>query len=63
MGHRVLSMRNQLDRVYAAFKEKYPTLIRRNTLLQQHHAKAHIAEKIKEKFAELEGIEVLSYSV
>ncbi|CAF1237776.1 unnamed protein product [Didymodactylos carnosus] len=52
----------QLDRVYDKLKEKYPTLVRRKrALFQQDNAKPHTAKKTKEKFDELEEVEVLPH--
>ena len=52
----------QLDRVYDKLKEKYPALInRKRALMQQDNAKPHTAKKTKDKFEELEGVEVLPH--
>ena len=52
----------QLDRVYDKLKEKYPALInRKRALMQQDNAKPHTAKKTKDKFKELEGVEVLPH--
>ena len=52
----------QLDRVYDKLMEKYPTLIRRKrALFQQDNARPHTAKKTKEKFDELEEVEVLPH--
>jgi len=52
----------QLDRVYEAMRQKYPTLIsRKRALLQQDNAPAHRAKKTQGKIAELDGIEVLPH--
>ena len=48
----------QLDRVYDALVEKYPSLVRRKrALFQQDNAKPHTARKIEE----LDGVEVLPH--
>lgn len=52
----------QVERVYDKLKEKYPALIRRKcALLQQDNAKPHTAKKTKEKFEELDGVEILPH--
>ena len=52
----------QLDRVYDKLKQKYPTLVRRNrALFQQDNAKSHTAKTTKEKFDELEDVEILPH--
>ena len=52
----------QLDRVYDKLKEKYPALVNRKRALFQHdNAKPHTAKKTKEKFEELDGVEVLPH--
>lgn len=52
----------QLDRVYDKLKEKYPVLFRRErALFQQDNAKPHTAKVTKEKFDELEEVEVLPH--
>lgn len=52
----------QLDRVYDKLKENYPTLVnRKRALFQQDNAKPHTAKKTKDKFEELDGVEVLPH--
>ena len=52
----------QLDRVYDKLKEKYPALVKRKrALLQQDNAKPHTAKKTKDKFEELDGVEILPH--
>jgi histone-lysine N-methyltransferase SETMAR len=52
----------QLDRVYDALVEKYPSLVRRKrALFQQDNAKPHTARKTSNKFEELDGVEVLPH--
>lgn len=52
----------QLDRVYEKLKEKYPALVtRKRALFQQDNARPHTAKKTKEKFKELDGVEVLPH--
>ena len=52
----------QLDCVYDKLKEKYPIAVRRTRgLFQQDNAKLHTAKKTKEKFDELEEVEVLPH--
>jgi histone-lysine N-methyltransferase SETMAR len=52
----------QLDCVYDKLKEKYPIAVRRTrALFQQDNAKPHTAKKTKEKFDELEEVEVLPH--
>ena len=54
----------QLDRAYEKLKEKYPTLVRRKRAsFQQDNAKPHTTTKTKEKFDELEKVEILPHSV
>ena len=56
----------QLDRVYDALVEKHPSLVRRKrALFQQGNTKPHTARGTRNKFEELDGVEVLpppSYS-
>jgi hypothetical protein len=48
--------------LYDKLKEKYPTLVRRKrALFQQDNATTHTAKKTKEKFDELEEVEVLPH--
>ena len=55
---------HQVARIYDKPKEKYPALVRRKrALFQQDNAKSHIAKKTKEKFAELDEVEVLPYLI
>jgi [histone H3]-lysine36 N-dimethyltransferase SETMAR len=52
----------QLDRVYDALKLKYPVLLRRKqALFHQDNAKPHTARITKEKFEQLEGVEILPH--
>ena len=52
----------QLDRVYDALVEKYPSLVRRKrALFQQDNAKPHTARKTSNKIEELDGVEVLPH--
>jgi histone-lysine N-methyltransferase SETMAR len=52
----------QLDRVYDALVEKYPSLVRRKrALFQQDNAKPHTARKTSKMFEELDGVEVLPH--
>ena len=52
----------QLERVYVKLKEKYPAMISEKcTLLQQDNAKPHTAKKTKEKFEQLDGVEILPH--
>jgi histone-lysine N-methyltransferase SETMAR len=52
----------QLDRVYDKLKQKYPILVnRKRVLMQQDNAKPHTAKKTKDKFEELDGVEVLPH--
>lgn len=52
----------QLERVYEKLKQKYPALInRKRALMQQDNAKPHTARKTKDKFEELDGVEVLPH--
>jgi histone-lysine N-methyltransferase SETMAR len=52
----------QLDHVYDKLKEKYPTLVRRKrALFQQDNAKPHTPKTTKEKFDELEDVEILPH--
>lgn len=52
----------QLEQVDERLKQKYPALINRNwPLVQQNNVKLHTARKIKDKFEELDGVEVLLY--
>ncbi|CAF1691162.1 unnamed protein product [Adineta ricciae] len=52
----------QLDRVYDKLKEKYPTLFRwKSALFQQDNAKPHTAKTTKEKFDDLDEVEVLPH--
>lgn len=52
----------QLDRVYDKLKAKYLNVVRRTRALFQHdNAKPHTAKKTKEKFDELDEVEVLPH--
>ena len=52
----------QLDRVYAVLRDRYPALInRKHVLLQQDNAPAHRAKLTQQKIQELEGIELLPH--
>lgn len=52
----------QLERVYDAVKLKYPALIgRKRALFHQDNAKPHTAKKTKEKFEQMEGVEILPH--
>jgi histone-lysine N-methyltransferase SETMAR len=52
----------QLERVYDKLKEKYPALVnRKRALMQQDNAKPHTAKKTKDKFEELDGVELLPH--
>lgn len=52
----------QLERVHAALRSKYPSLVnRRQVLLQHDNAPAHTSRVVKEKINELPGIEVLPH--
>ena len=54
----------QLDCVYDKLKEKYPIAVRRiRPFFQQDNAKPYTAKKTKEKFDELEEVEVLPHAV
>jgi histone-lysine N-methyltransferase SETMAR len=53
---------DQLERMYAKFKLKYPAIVNRNqTLLQQDNARPHTATLTLEKIQELGGIELLPH--
>ena len=52
----------QLERAYEKLKQKYPTLInQKRVLMQQDNAKPHTSRKTKDKFEELDGVEVLAH--
>lgn len=52
----------QLEQVYEKLKQKYPALInRKRALMQQENAKPHTSRKTKDKFEELDGVEVLPH--
>ena len=52
----------QLEPVYEKLKQKYPALInQRRVLKQQDNAKQHTFRKTKNKFEELDGVEVLPH--
>ena len=52
----------QLERVYVKLKEKYPAVISEKcALLQQDNAKTHAAKKTKEKFEQMDGVEILPH--
>ena len=53
----------QLDRVYATLRDRYPALVnRKHALLQQDNVPAHRAKLSQQKIKELDGIELLPYS-
>lgn len=52
----------QLERVYSKLKDKYPVLVnRKRVLMHQDNAKPHTAKKTKDKFEELDGVELLPH--
>ena len=52
----------QLERFYIKLKQKYPALInQKRVLMQQDNAKPQTSRKIKDKFKELDGVEVLPH--
>ena len=52
----------QLEQVYEKLKQKYPALInQKRVLMQQDNAKPHTSRKTKDKFEELDGVEVLPH--
>ena len=52
----------QLDHVYDKLKVKYPALVHEEgVLFQQDGAKPHTAKRTREKFSELEGVEILPH--
>ena len=52
----------QLERVYEKLKQKYRGLINlKRLLMQQDNAKPHTSSKTKDKFEELDGVEVLPH--
>ena len=52
----------QLEQVYEKLKQKYLALInQKHVLMQQDNAKPHTSKKTKDKFEELDGVEVLPH--
>jgi len=50
----------QLDQVYDALVEQYPSLVqRKRALFQQDNAKPHITRKTNKMFEELDGVKIL----
>lgn len=52
----------QLDRVYAKLSQLYPALVnRKGVLFQQDNARPHTSRQTKEKFKNLDGVELLPH--